>query len=274
MPIYVLFALIIAFFAIAFALQNNSQVVINLLFWQTQESLALVLLITLALGFIIGLLVMTPTLFKRGWRLSRVHQQAADLETQLLEKERATATQRQMTESLRQSYQNLLQALQVTEPTTGLLSHQLLPKTVTALLHQMRLQPRQIPSVTLLILAAEPSRPLSDQAARLWVSVAHEIQHRLTVDSWLHSNGQGQFICTLNGFDLGAVNQYAETLKQALTEKPWPLEPGEPVRLQVSIGGVLADSQHPAATAQQLIEQAQTTLQQSHDRIRIVRAAT
>lgn len=272
--LYVLLALLIAFLAIAFALQNNSLVLINLLFWQTRESLALVLLATLALGFMIGLMVMMPALFKRGWRLSRSRQQKTALETRLLEEERATVTQAQITAALRQSYQNLLQALGVAEPMTGLLSDRVLNTTVAALLQQMTLQPNQVASVALLILAAERSQPSAEPEPRLWPAIASELQHRLTVDSWLYSNGAGKFICLLSGFDLNAVNQYAETLQRALTEKPLSPAEGEAVKIKVSIGGVLSDLEHPVTTAQQLIEQAQAAVQwaQSHGRIRIVRA--
>ena len=66
-------ALLIAFLAVIFALQNAVPVVVNFLPWEFQGSLALVLLLTLALGVIVGLLVSVPSIIRRSRRIS--HQQ-------------------------------------------------------------------------------------------------------------------------------------------------------------------------------------------------------
>lgn len=70
MPILVIFALIISLIAILFALQNSYTIPVSFLVWQFDGSLALVLLLTLALGVVIGLLVSIPTILKRGWKSS------------------------------------------------------------------------------------------------------------------------------------------------------------------------------------------------------------
>ena len=54
MPALIIAAIAIAFLAIAFALQNNAIVPINLLIWQYRGSLAVILLSTLAIGVLIG----------------------------------------------------------------------------------------------------------------------------------------------------------------------------------------------------------------------------
>ena len=54
MPLLIVAAIVIAFVAIAFALQNNTPVVVNLLVQQFEFSLALLLLSTLAMGELIG----------------------------------------------------------------------------------------------------------------------------------------------------------------------------------------------------------------------------
>jgi uncharacterized integral membrane protein len=66
-------ALFIAVLAVIFALQNTVPVVVNFLPWEFQGSLALVLLLTLALGVIVGLLVSVPSIIRRSRRIS--HQQ-------------------------------------------------------------------------------------------------------------------------------------------------------------------------------------------------------
>ncbi|MFH1575455.1 MAG: LapA family protein [Candidatus Nealsonbacteria bacterium] len=60
-------ALIIAIIAVLFALQNASIILISFLAWQFQGSLALVLLLTFALGFITGLLIILPKLIKKSF---------------------------------------------------------------------------------------------------------------------------------------------------------------------------------------------------------------
>ncbi|MEO0541619.1 MAG: lipopolysaccharide assembly protein LapA domain-containing protein [Cyanobacteria bacterium P01_A01_bin.105] len=281
MPLYIIFALVIAFFAILFALQNNNLVTINLLIWEARESLAIVLLATLAIGILIGLLVALPSILKRGWRTSRVKKQAASLEDQLIEKDRQVSAQSRKAEGLRQSYQTLLQSLNLTEGGTGLLSARVLPQTLGALLQQMQLQPLnpQFQTVALLLLQAEQptetATTLSDPN-QLWQSVAAKIQNNLTVDSWLYSNGGGQFMCTLTGFDMKAVGQYAETLQGAITEAPIRLGEGQQAQVDLTVGGVLADREHGVESPQDMQSQAQEALSQAQqrgrNRLRIVKA--
>ncbi|MEL7328262.1 MAG: lipopolysaccharide assembly protein LapA domain-containing protein [Cyanobacteria bacterium J06559_1] len=68
MPILIVAAIVIAFIAIAFALQNNTPVEVHLLVQQFEMSLALLLLTTLAIGVVVGLLVLLPSMIKGGWR--------------------------------------------------------------------------------------------------------------------------------------------------------------------------------------------------------------
>jgi len=241
MPLYIIFALVIAFFAILFALQNNNLVTINLLIWEARESLAIVLLATLAIGILIGLLVAVPSIVKRGWRTSRVKKQATSLENQLMEKDRQVNAQSRKADGLRQSYQNLLQSLNLTDSSTGLLSARVLPQTLGALLKQMQLQPMndQFQAVALLLIQAELPEGLKlDNPIQLWQAVSNKIQNNITVDSWLYSQGNGQFMCTLTGFDIKAVNQYAEALQGAITEAPLDIAKGQQVPVALSIGGV------------------------------------
>jgi uncharacterized integral membrane protein len=65
---------------VMFALQNNVPVVVNFMFWQFDSSLALVLMIALALGGLIVALVSTPSTLRRQWKLSRQQKRIEDLE--------------------------------------------------------------------------------------------------------------------------------------------------------------------------------------------------
>ncbi len=60
----ILMALLIAMVAVVFALQNATTVTISFLVWKFDGSLALLLLLTLAIGFLIGWLATTPTIFR------------------------------------------------------------------------------------------------------------------------------------------------------------------------------------------------------------------
>ncbi|MBE9076460.1 DUF1049 domain-containing protein [Romeria aff. gracilis LEGE 07310] len=276
MPILIIFALVIAFLAILFALQNNSLVTLNFLIWQLQGSLALVLLGTLAIGFIIGLLVATPAIVKGGWRVSRTKRQAASLESQLSSKEQQMTTQGRTLQSLRQSYQGLLQALDLTNPATHLIDSRLLPQTLAALLHEMQLQQgsEQYQSLALLLLQTQRAQPTgsvsttSMQDAQLWAAIAQVIQRNITVDSWLFSDSEGRFMCVLTGYDLGSVQDYASALETALTEQPLQLKDGTVAEVDPAVGGAIADRDHPTNSEQVLLDAARRALEQAQQKSR------
>lgn len=63
----VIFSLILAIIAVIFALQNPQTMDVNLLFFETQGSTALILMLTFALGIVVGLLSTLP----KQWRARR-----------------------------------------------------------------------------------------------------------------------------------------------------------------------------------------------------------
>jgi putative membrane protein len=63
--ITLILALILAIIVTIFAVQNNTPENIKFLAWEVEGSLALILMITFALGILIGLLVSTPAWFRR-----------------------------------------------------------------------------------------------------------------------------------------------------------------------------------------------------------------
>lgn len=56
-----IFSLLVAIVAVVFALQNPQTMEVNLLFVETQGSAALVLLVTFAIGVVVGLLSTLPS---------------------------------------------------------------------------------------------------------------------------------------------------------------------------------------------------------------------
>ena len=272
MALFLIFALAIAFLAILFALQNNSEVTITLFVWQYQESLAIVLLTTLAIGAIIGLLVATPTILRRGWRISRDRRRAEGLEEEVQAKNQVVAKQAEKTETVRLRYQSLLKTLDLTDPVTDLPHRRLLNQVVAATLKQMDVNSEEpnYDSLCVFLMAAECAKPEDnlDSAAQeepLWCAIAQTLQTQIQYDSWLYSDGHGQFACTVLGLPIEAAAKYGESLQASLTQHAIQLQDGAVVKVSVSLGGAIADRAHPV-DAQTLIEQAEQALVQSQQR--------
>ncbi len=83
--VYLIVALLIAAIAVIFALQNTMLVTISFFTWTVTGSLSLVLLITLALGVVIGLLVLAPSAIKNTIQVSGHRKRISALEKELEE---------------------------------------------------------------------------------------------------------------------------------------------------------------------------------------------
>jgi len=81
--VYLIMALIIAILAVIFALQNTMTITISFLAWEVTGSLSLVLLITLAIGVVIGLLVLSPSAIKNSLAVSSNRKRIVSLEKDL-----------------------------------------------------------------------------------------------------------------------------------------------------------------------------------------------
>jgi len=81
MAIFILIIILLfAVMAVIFAVQNVEVVPISFLLWQTEGSLALVLLLALVIGVVIGLLVTLPTRIKFSRQISKRKKEIAGLE--------------------------------------------------------------------------------------------------------------------------------------------------------------------------------------------------
>jgi putative membrane protein len=86
MAIFILIIILLfAVMAVIFAVQNVEVVPISFLLWQTEGSLALVLLLALVIGVVIGLLVTLPTRIKFSRQLSKRKKEIAGLEVTIQE---------------------------------------------------------------------------------------------------------------------------------------------------------------------------------------------
>lgn len=98
MQLMLIFGIVFAIGAVAFALQNNVAVTVTFALWSFESSLAMVLLIALGLGALITALLSSPSVIRRQWTGKRLHhqidvlksensvlaQRIADLEKQLI----------------------------------------------------------------------------------------------------------------------------------------------------------------------------------------------
>jgi len=272
MPIFIIAAIVIAFIAIAFALLNNQSILVNLLFSRLEGSLAIILLSTLAIGVLIGILVLIPTLIKRGWRISRLTRQTADLEQELTTRDRSLTDQTRNTDQLRQSHENLLLAMGLIDVNTGLLNAETLTQALTALIKQMKLQPGnpQFDSIGLLIVDAKRQTTLGEiqtterQNALLDNAIAHTIRQSVTLDTWLYCDSRdangAQFMCVLTGMGKADLKQYGEAMRAALTDEPLKLSDDSVVAVETKVGGAVADRNHPTNQAQIIIDKAYQAL--------------
>lgn len=80
MQLLTIVAILFAAASVMFALQNNVPVTVTFLIWSIDGSLAMLLLITLALGGLIVALISTPSTVRRQWTISRLEKRVDELE--------------------------------------------------------------------------------------------------------------------------------------------------------------------------------------------------
>jgi uncharacterized integral membrane protein len=80
MQLFLILGIVFAIGAVTFALQNSVPVTVVFAFWRYDSSLAVVLLVALALGALIAGLVSTPSVLKGQWAGARLRRQVASLE--------------------------------------------------------------------------------------------------------------------------------------------------------------------------------------------------
>lgn len=71
MQLAVIVAIVIAIASVTFAMQNSVPATVVFLFWRFDGSLAMILLLTLALGALIVALVSTPATLRSHWTIKR-----------------------------------------------------------------------------------------------------------------------------------------------------------------------------------------------------------
>lgn len=79
MQVFLILALLIAIFAVFFAIQNTAMVTVYFFVWQFSSSLALVLLFSLGIGVLLSLLFSLPALQGRNWQISKLKKKVLEV---------------------------------------------------------------------------------------------------------------------------------------------------------------------------------------------------
>lgn len=111
--IFTLLALLIAIAAVVFALQNSTPILVQFLGWRTEESMALVLLLTFTLGVLFGLFISLPAIIK-GMRKASFLNRKVDEKN--YEVETLNQKLRELADKLRESPRNQTDSLPETTP--------------------------------------------------------------------------------------------------------------------------------------------------------------
>lgn len=77
-----IFSLLLAIIAVVFALQNPQMMDVNLLFFETRGSTALVLIVTFGLGVLVGLLSSLPGRIRARRKLKKMRQSDSSSSTE------------------------------------------------------------------------------------------------------------------------------------------------------------------------------------------------
>lgn len=274
MPLLVIFALAIALGAIVFAFQNANAVTINLIVWHFEESLAIVLLVTLSLGVIIGLLLSIPALVKRGWKSSGQKKQITNLESRLYEQSRTISREKRDYESLSKSNQELLKALSLNDPLTDLLSTASLEQVMDYQLQKMREadEDDKYNSVCVLYLYFEPVKAEASTSGQVFEnylikSCAETLKDHVIPRSLLYYDGRKGFICLTPGLSSQKASEYGEFLTNLFQEFPIKKSDDSIIALKTSGGGVIA---YPTDTinSRSLLQKAKQTQEQVRQKSR------
>jgi uncharacterized integral membrane protein len=83
MQIFLFFALFISILTVIFAFQNNAPVLVTFAAWEYSGSLALVLLITVAVGALISFLFSLPSNIKTRWAIRQQRKKMTEMEAKI-----------------------------------------------------------------------------------------------------------------------------------------------------------------------------------------------
>ena len=253
--------------AILFAFQNSAIVTISLGVWQFQQSLAIVLLITLGIGIIISLLLSVPTIIKRGLQSSKQKKRIKILETQLQEWEHKHARQEILSDSQKRNTQELLTAFNLNDSVTELLNKETAVELTSYLLQQMKHQSHnnRYSSLCVFLLSVDPAksfRNLIEESSlnSIYKAIANRLRNTVSADTFVAITEKRRFICLIPGLAGQKANDYGKYLQDNITESPLQKADGSTMNLEVTVGGVIVDPDD-AVESRNILKQAEQNLE-------------
>ncbi len=87
MIIFLIIGLLMGGVAVVFALQNVAVVTVMFMGWQFEGSLALIILLAIAVGVVMSILISMPNAISKSLRIARLRKEKARLEERLGEKD-------------------------------------------------------------------------------------------------------------------------------------------------------------------------------------------
>lgn len=240
--------IIIAILAILFAIQNSTLIAISLGAWQFQESLAIILLVTLGLGIIVSSLLSIPAIIKRNWLNSRQQKKIAELEEQINYQKKEFLRQSDQNQALKQSHQEVLRAFSLTDSVTDFLNQEATLKLVTYLLQQVktRIGDSHYSSLSLFVLYVEQAKSRNNISVQEWDNsiyraIAKRLANGITPNSLLGVTNQRNLICLTLGLTKQEAAEYGEYLIEQLTASPLQKVDETTINLKASLGGAIAN---------------------------------
>lgn len=86
MPLMLILAIALTILTALFAIQNATVITVSFLVWEFEASLALVLILTLGVGVLVGYLATLPSAWKKSSELRQTRRRESELES-LVQKE-------------------------------------------------------------------------------------------------------------------------------------------------------------------------------------------
>ncbi len=248
MVFLVIAGLIMAILAVLFAFQNAGTVAIIFGSWEFEQSLAIVLIVTLGIGIITSLLLSLPTILKQKWQKSTQQKKIARLEAQISSQDRSYQKVQQESLAKQDGFQELLQAFNLADTVTGLLTKEATVEMTEYFLQQMQTQgsnPRYS-SLIAILATVKPQKSQLDfadlgSANAVYKAISTRFKKIIIPHSILGITDRKRFINLTLGLTGTEIADYATHLRDKIIEYPLQKADGTTLPIEINIGGVIVD---------------------------------
>ncbi|MEM7757989.1 MAG: LapA family protein [Cyanobacteria bacterium P01_A01_bin.40] len=269
MVLMVIVGLVMAILAVLFALQNAAMVTINFGVWELEQSLAIVLITTLGLGIVISIFLSLPTVLKQRWQNSQQRNKIDSLQTKVRAASQNTLQEQQYSLEQQSAIQELLQAFNLSDVVTGVLTKDTTIKLTEHLLQQMQNQPQnpRYLSLVVMLISINPAKSQGSFAHigsenAVYKAIAKRLRNAVTAGSFLGITERKRFISLILGLRGTEVGNYAAYLQEKVTESPLQKADGTLLPFKMNIGGIVVEPTD-LSDGRQILKQAEQNLENS-----------